>query len=39
MNESMKAMTMNTGVMSRDMGVMNDNVGRPMSFMNSFAPW
>ncbi len=39
MNDSMKAMTMNTGVMSRDMGVMNQNVGRPMSFMNKFAPW
>jgi len=39
MNQSMKAMTMNTGVMSRDVGVMNQNVGRPMSFMNQFAPW
>ncbi len=39
MNESMKAMTVNTGVMGRDMGIMNQNVGRPMSFMNSFAPW
>jgi len=39
MNQSMKAMTANTAFMSRDMGVMNQNVGRPMSFMNEFAPW
>ena len=39
MNESIKSMTISTGVMSRDMGVMNNNVSRPMSFMNSFAPW
>ena len=39
MNESMKAMTVNTGFMSRDMGVMNQNIGRPLSFMNSFSPW
>ena len=39
MNQSMKAMTLSTGVMSRDMGIMNHNVGRPMSFMNQFAPW
>ena len=39
MNQSMKAMTVNTGVMSHDMGRMNQNIGRPMSIMNSFAPW
>jgi len=39
MNQSMKAITINTGVMSHDVRGMNENVGRPMSFMNSFAPW
>ena len=39
MNQAMKAMTANTAFMSRDMGMMNQNVGRPMSFMNQFAPW
>ncbi|MGI9320899.1 MAG: hypothetical protein ACR2O5_05750 [Thiogranum sp.] len=39
MNQTMKAMTANTAFMSRDMGMMNQNVGRPMSFMNSFSPW
>ena len=39
MNQSMKAMTISTGVMSRDVRGMNESVGRPMSFMNSFAPW
>lgn len=32
MNEAMKAMTLNTGLLSRD-------IGRPMNFMNQFAPW
>jgi TolA-binding protein len=32
MNEAMKAMTVNTGLMSRD-------IGRPLNFMNQFAPW
>ena len=39
MNHSMKAMTLNTGVLSHDVRGMNQSVGRPMSFMNSFAPW
>ena len=39
MNQSMKAMTVNTGVMSHDVRGMNESVGRPMSFINSFAPW
>jgi SMC interacting uncharacterized protein involved in chromosome segregation len=32
MNESMKVMTVNIGLLSRD-------IGRPMNFMNQFAPW
>jgi len=32
MNEAMKAMTVSTGMMSRD-------IGRPLNFMNQFAPW
>jgi len=32
MNDSMKAMTMSTGLMSRD-------IGRPLNFMNQFMPW
>ena len=39
MNQAMKAMTANTAFMSRDMGMMNQNVGRPLNFMNSFSPW
>ena len=39
MNQSMKVITANTAFMSRDVGMMNQNVGRPMNFMNSFAPW
>ena len=39
MNQAMRAMTMNTGMMTRDMGIMNQSVSRPMSFMNAFAPW
>jgi hypothetical protein len=35
MNQSMRAMTLNTGVMSRDINQM----GRPMDFMNNFSPW
>jgi methyl-accepting chemotaxis protein len=39
LNYSTKVMTGNVGNMSRDMRIMNDNVSRPMNFMNSFAPW
>jgi uncharacterized protein YoxC len=39
MNQAIQTMTANTGVMTRDMSIMNQNVSRPMSFMNSFAPW
>ena len=35
MNHAMRAMTVNTGVMSRDINQM----GRPIDFMNSFTPW
>jgi hypothetical protein len=35
MNHAMRAMTVNTGVMSRDINQM----GRPIDFMNSFSPW
>jgi hypothetical protein len=37
--EMNQAMTANTAFMSRDMGMMNQNVGHPMSIMNQFAPW
>lgn len=39
MSQTMRVMTTNTGVMSRDMSNMNYNIGRPMNFMNSFFPW
>lgn len=39
MNQSIKYMTVNTGSMSYDMRGMNDNIGPPMSFMNTFIPW
>jgi len=35
MDQAMRSMTVNTGVMSRDINQM----GRPMNFMNSFSPW
>ena len=35
MNQSMKAMTVNTGVMTRDVNSMS----RPMSVMKGFSPW
>jgi septal ring factor EnvC (AmiA/AmiB activator) len=35
MNQAMRAMMVNTGIMSRDINQM----GRPMDFMNSFTPW
>jgi hypothetical protein len=35
MTHAMRAMTVSTGVMSRDINQM----GRPMDFMNNFAPW
>ena len=39
MTQAIKVMTANMTMMSRYMGVMNQNVSRPMNFMNSFAPW
>lgn len=39
MTQAIKIMTGNMSLMSRDMGMMNQNVSRPMNFMNSFAPW
>jgi methyl-accepting chemotaxis protein len=46
MNESMQAMTQAVHVMTntmnfmqRDTAVMGSSIGRPLSFMNSFAPW
>jgi len=39
MTQSVKFMTSSMSGMQRDMGVMNSNISRPMSFMNSFTPW
>lgn len=39
MTNSTHAMTVNTRNMQYDMSRLNRNVGRPMSFMNSFMPW
>lgn len=38
-NDKMNFMTQDVGRMRYDMSVMNRNVSRPMSFMNSFMPW
>ncbi len=39
LEQSVRIMTVNTDQMRADMGVMNRNVSRPMSFFNNFAPW
>ncbi|MGD2081823.1 MAG: DUF948 domain-containing protein [Chromatiales bacterium] len=39
MDRSMRSMTAVTGAMRTDMAAMNRNIGRPMSFMNTFMPW
>jgi len=39
MKASTKVMTVATRNMQYDMSRLNENVGRPMSFMNSFMPW
>lgn len=46
MEKSMKSITHSTNSMTyathgmqKDMNRMNNNIGRPMSFMNSFMPW
>jgi len=39
MNRSMQSMTYTTHNIRNDMAYMNDNVTRPMSFMNRILPW
>ncbi len=39
MGLSVRQMAIAIPNMQRDMSVMNQNVSRPLSFMNSFAPW
>jgi methyl-accepting chemotaxis protein len=39
MNRSVHIMTVAVNQMTRDMSVLNNNVSRPMNFMNSFMPW
>lgn len=39
MNQSMQIMTHNTAIMRDDFNIMNRNISRPLSFMNSFMPW
>ncbi len=39
MNQSMRNITLTTYNMRGDMAGLNQNLGRPMSFMNSFMPW
>jgi methyl-accepting chemotaxis protein len=39
MDRSMQNMTMSTASMRSDMAGMNQNIGRPLQFMNWFMPW
>jgi len=39
MNKSLRIMTYAMNQMRRDMSILNNNVSRPMNFMNSFMPW
>ena len=39
MNRSVHVMTVAINQMRRDMSILNNNVSRPMNFMNSFMPW
>jgi hypothetical protein len=39
MNQSIRHMTLTTYNMRGDMAGLNQSLGRPMSFMNSFMPW
>jgi methyl-accepting chemotaxis protein len=39
MDNSMQAMTYSMHNVRHDMSVMNRNISRPMSFMNTFMPW
>jgi hypothetical protein len=39
MDRSMQSMTLATTSMRNDLAVMNQNISRPMNFMNSVMPW
>ncbi|MES9872907.1 MAG: hypothetical protein ABW146_07340 [Candidatus Sedimenticola sp. 6PFRAG7] len=39
MDKSMQSLTSSTHYMRNDMALMNRNISRPMSFMNTFMPW
>lgn len=39
MDRSMQNMTLSTSSMRNDMAGMNQNIGRPLQFMNWFMPW
>jgi uncharacterized protein YoxC len=39
MDQSVRFMTATTDQMRSDMGIMNRNISRPMSFFNNMAPW
>ncbi|MCW8847789.1 MAG: hypothetical protein OQK19_03480 [Sedimenticola sp.] len=39
MDRSMESMTQSTYIMRNDISRMNQNISRPMSFMNTFLPW
>ena len=39
MNTNVRNMSMSMNQMRHDLSIMNNNVSRPMNFMNSFAPW
>ncbi|MBT5228796.1 MAG: hypothetical protein HOM11_00835 [Methylococcales bacterium] len=39
MRDSLQQMTLATTQMRNDIGLMNQSVSRPMTFMNSFMPW
>ena len=39
MDRAIQSITYTTHNMRNDMAVMNENVSRPMSFMNTFMPW
>ncbi|WP_242482264.1 DUF948 domain-containing protein [Thiocystis violacea] len=38
-DRAIQSMTLSTSSMRNDMAVMNQNISRPMHFMNSFMPW
>ncbi len=39
MDRSMQNLTLSTTSMRNDMAIMNQNISRPMNFMNQFMPW